>query len=153
MTHRRHAAPSTKSEHVRKSYGRLICIQMVSVLHREHLPWDINLGMLGVEASLFDFTAHPLLFPAILLLRTHAVHSGSKRATIPLSIFYAVRPWDVLVGDTRNSPCPQVSVVAGIIITWCYLHTTHCEQLPSSRNKHTLTRWNTISRSAARLLV
>ncbi|KAF9792916.1 hypothetical protein BJ322DRAFT_85190 [Thelephora terrestris] len=42
---------------------------------------------------------------SILLLRTHAVYSGSRRVTIPLSILYTVL------------------VVAGVVITWSYLRT------------------------------
>jgi len=40
------------------------------------------------------------LFPGILLLRTSAICSGSKRVIVPLSIVYAVRPrpvrWECL---------------------------------------------------------
>jgi len=42
-----------------------------------------TLGILGTD---------PQLFPAILLLRTIAIYTGSKRVAIPLSIVYTVRP-------------------------------------------------------------
>lgn len=67
-------------------------IQMTFVRHREYLLWHIHLRMSGVGVSVVVLGTHPSSFLAILLLRTHALYSGSKRVTIPLSIFYTVSP-------------------------------------------------------------
>ena len=44
--------------------------------------------------ALAALDTHLRLFAAILLLRTIAIYSGSKRVTIPLTITYVVRPRD-----------------------------------------------------------
>ncbi|KAF9648410.1 hypothetical protein BDM02DRAFT_2274668 [Thelephora ganbajun] len=51
---------------------------------------------------------------SILLLRTNAIYSRSKRVLIPLSTAYAV------------------ATVAGIIFTWRYLRATLCESFAGS---------------------
>ena len=50
--------------------------------------------MSGIGAALVVLDTHPKSFAAILLLRTYAIYSGSKRVTIPLTIIYVVRPRD-----------------------------------------------------------
>jgi len=62
----------------------------------------------------------PQASPAILLLRTIAIYSGSKRVAIPLSVAYTVRPQDKRPG-LCGSPYVQVSVVAGIVLNCFFL--------------------------------
>jgi len=88
--------PITIASHT-ASYG-VIDLDTCNTLYKI-ATWNIVFGI-GISES-------------ILLLRTSAIYSKSKRVTIPLSVAYAV------------------SVVAGVIITWRYLQTTAFGPLPS----------------------
>ena len=55
----------------------------------------------------------PRSFPAVLLLRTIAIYSGSKRVAIPLTIGYVVCPQGKRLGS-----CNQSYLSAGIRSGW-----------------------------------
>ena len=73
-------------------------IQMKLARFRVYPLWDSGLRMSAVRVTSAAASAHLWLFLAILLLRTNAIYSGSKRVVIPLTSGYVVRPQDGLPG-------------------------------------------------------
>ena len=72
----------------------LVHVQMVMVECRDQIHWDMHLRMLVIGVALVTFGTHSWSSLAILLLRTSAIYSGSRRVTVPLWAAYAVRPLD-----------------------------------------------------------
>lgn len=108
---------------------------------------------MGVEFDVRILTT--VRYPGILLLRTYAIYSGSRRVIFPLSITYAVRPsvpstisrvgWDSLY--------VQGATVTGIFVTWSSLRKPTCEYFPGSNGRCVLDLWDSISRPATERLV
>ena len=72
-------------------------VKTVMVEYREQIHWNIYFrrSVVGVPLVILGTQSWP--FPAILLLRTNAIYSGTKWVTIFLSAIYTVRPLDSLV--------------------------------------------------------
>ena len=67
-------------------------VKTVMVEYREQIHWNIYFrrSVVGVPLVILGTQSWP--FPAILLLRTNAIYSGTKWVTIFLSAIYTVRP-------------------------------------------------------------
>jgi len=83
---------SPKSPYVRENASpELVRIELFMVGHRVGILRNFHLRMSDIGTTLCVLGTDPQSLPAILLLRTIAIYSGSRRVAIPLSIVYAVR--------------------------------------------------------------
>ena len=97
--HLRHVSLSPKSPYVReKTAPEPAAFSYLLVSHRVSILRSLRLRISDMGTTLDILCTDPRSFPAVLLLRTVAIYSGSKRVAIPLSIAYAVCPQDKRLG-------------------------------------------------------